>query len=157
MIDYYGTKDNYIHAKFGDLRKMYNFTEEFRKKYPRFCEEYRKYWEHEYGVFVQPQQIVKYVDHNKIPVHFYLNYTDKAVSIAEMYDYFEREVEAIPDALDIKQDYDIAKDHQEIKQQIKSWERKLDEIVSKQDEFKLAYDVIDELTQISQEMMSINV
>lgn len=48
-------------------------------------------------------------------------------------------------------------DKHSIKKQIKGWERKLDEIVSKQDEFKLAYDVIDELTQISQEMMSINV
>jgi len=42
-IDYYGTKDNYIHLKFGDARKMYNFTPEFIKEYPLFAKEYSKY------------------------------------------------------------------------------------------------------------------
>lgn len=94
MIDYYGTKDNYIHAKFGDLRKMYNFTQALRELYPRFCEEYIKYWNGEYSVFKQPQQIVKYVDENKIPVHFYFNYTDEPATIQDMYDYFDRELAA---------------------------------------------------------------
>ena len=43
-IDYYGTKDSYIHLKFGDIRKMYNFTKELEKKYPDFTREYAKYW-----------------------------------------------------------------------------------------------------------------
>ena len=92
MIDYYGDKDNYIHAKFGDLRKMYNFTPALKELYPRFCEEYAKYWNGEYSVFKQPQQIVKYVAENKIPVHFYFNYTDEPASIEDMYAYFEREL-----------------------------------------------------------------
>ena len=37
MIDYYGDKDNYIHAKFGDLRKMYNFNKSLQSLYPKFC------------------------------------------------------------------------------------------------------------------------
>jgi hypothetical protein len=92
MIDYYGDKDNYIHAKFGDLRKAYNFTPELKKLYPKFCEEYAKYWNGEFCRFQQPQQIVKYVDENKIPVHFYFNYTDEPATIQDMYDYFEREL-----------------------------------------------------------------
>ena len=100
MIDYYGYDDNYIHAKFGDLRKMYNFTDEFRKQYPKFSDEYAKYFSGEYSVFKQPQQIVKYVDENKIPVHFYFNYTDEPASIQDMYDYFEREL-ATPHNLEV--------------------------------------------------------
>ena len=44
MIDYYGEDANYIHTKFGDLRKMYNFTPAFKELYPKFAEEYTKYW-----------------------------------------------------------------------------------------------------------------
>lgn len=43
-IDYYGDKDNYIHLKFGDAVKMYNFTKEFREKYPQFVRAYEMYW-----------------------------------------------------------------------------------------------------------------
>lgn len=101
MIDYYGDKDNYIHAKFGDLQKMYNFTPELRKLYPKFCEQYENYWTGKYSVFRQPQQIVKYVDENKIPVHFYFNYTDEPATIQDMYEYFEREL-ATPKNLEDK-------------------------------------------------------
>ena len=101
MIDYYGDKDNYIHAKFGDVIKMFNFNESLRNLYPRFCEEYIKYWNREYSVFKQPQQIVKYVDENKIPVHFYFNYTDEPATIQDMYEYFEREL-ATPKNLEDK-------------------------------------------------------
>jgi hypothetical protein len=99
MIDYYGDKDNYIHAKFGDLRKMYNFTSDFRSKYPKFCKEYDKYWKGNLSVFLIPQQIVSYVEKNNIPVHFYFNYTDEPATIQEMHDYFEREL-ATPSNLD---------------------------------------------------------
>lgn len=101
MIDYYGDKDNYIHAKFGDLLKMYNFTPAFKELYPKFSEEYSRYWNGEYSVFKQPQQIVKYVDENKIPVHFYFNYTDEPATIQDMYEYFEREL-ATPKNLEDK-------------------------------------------------------
>lgn len=100
MIDYYGDKDNYIHAKFGDLRKMYNFTPAFKELYPKFSEEYSRYWNGEYSVFKQPQQIVKYVKENKIPVHFYFNYTDEPASIEDMDGYFEREL-ATPKNLEV--------------------------------------------------------
>ena len=77
-IDYYGTKDNYIHLKFGDARKMYNFTPEFIKEYPLFAKEYSKYWNGDKDCqFENPFQIVNYVFGNKIPVHFYYNYTDE--------------------------------------------------------------------------------
>jgi hypothetical protein len=76
-INYYGTEDNYIHLKFGDARKCYNLTKEFRKKYSLFSEEYDKYWNMDKTCkFKNPFQIVSYVFENKLPVHFYYNYTD---------------------------------------------------------------------------------
>jgi hypothetical protein len=102
MIDYYGEDANYIHAKFGDLRKMYNFTPALRELYPKFSEEYTKYWNGEYSVFKQPQQIAKYVDENKIPVHFYFNFTDEPATIQDMYDYFDRELAAPKNLEDIR-------------------------------------------------------
>lgn len=99
MIDYYGTKDNYIHAKFGRLQKMYNFTPKFMKQYPRFCEEYIRYFNGELSQFQQPQQIIEYVEQNNIPVHFYFNFTDEPATIQDMKDYFIREL-ATPKNLD---------------------------------------------------------
>lgn len=96
MIDYYGTKDNYIHAKFSDLRKMYNFTEAFQELYPEFCKQYWQYFSGKYSSFLQPQQIVSYVEQNKLPVHFYFNMTDEPATIEEMHAYFERELATPP-------------------------------------------------------------
>lgn len=77
VIDYYGNTDNYIHLKFGDVRKRYSFTDEFRKEYPLFTIEYLKYitW-NENTQFKNPFQLVNYVYENNIPVHFYYNFTD---------------------------------------------------------------------------------
>lgn len=94
MIDYYGDKDNYIHAKFGDLRKMYNFTDDFKKQYPNFANEYGKYWRGNPSVFLQPQQIVEYVEKYNVPVNFYFNYTDEPATIDDMHEYFKRELKA---------------------------------------------------------------
>ncbi|MDD4290604.1 MAG: hypothetical protein PHH83_05055 [Patescibacteria group bacterium] len=88
-IDYYGDKDNYIHLKFGDARKMFNFTENFRKVYPLFTKEYEKYWNYDKKCqFKNPFQIVKYVFDNGIPVNFYYNFTDRpAKGEKEIMDY----------------------------------------------------------------------
>lgn len=84
-IDYYGTKDNYIHAKFGNLYKMYNFTEDFIEEYKEFAEEYKKYFEGEKSIFKKPQDILDYVKKHDIPVNFYFNFTDTpAESIEEV-------------------------------------------------------------------------
>jgi hypothetical protein len=91
-IDYYGTEDNYIHLKFGDTRKMYNFTNEFIKAYPDFAREYSTYFEGEKGKFKNPFQIVNYVFNNSLPVHFYFNFTDTpAKSETEIIDYLVKE------------------------------------------------------------------
>ena len=91
-IDYYGDADNYIHLKFGDARKMYNFTKQFTKKYPDFVKAYELYWNGESGPFKNALQIVCFVFNNKIPVHFYYNYTDKpAKTRAHITKYFLRE------------------------------------------------------------------
>jgi len=92
-IDYYGNKADYIHLKFGDARKMYNFTAEFIEKYPLFAEEYAKYWSGDTMTqFKNPFQIVRYVFKNKIPVHFYYNFMDiPAENEAEIMDYLVRE------------------------------------------------------------------
>jgi hypothetical protein len=81
-IDYYGDKDNYIHLKFGEIRKMYNFTKEFQEKYPIFVEHYKKYWNFKntsYGDFKNAFQVVSYIYNNKIPVNLYYNFTDTPV------------------------------------------------------------------------------
>jgi hypothetical protein len=76
-IDYYGNEANYIHLKFGDCRKHYNFTSEFIDKHLVFAREFSKYFNYdEDAQFKNPFQIVHYVYENKIPVHFYYNFTD---------------------------------------------------------------------------------
>ena len=80
-IDYYGDEANYIHLKFGDVRKNYNFTSDFIGKYPLFAREYATYFagnrdEKSNSQFRTPFQVVRYVYENKIPVHFYYNFTD---------------------------------------------------------------------------------
>jgi hypothetical protein len=76
QIDYYGIEDNYIHLKFGDCMKAYNFTEDFRKEYPQFVKAYDMYWEGKRTAFKNPFQVVSYAFNNKIPVNWYYNFTD---------------------------------------------------------------------------------
>ena len=90
-INYYGDKDNYIHAKFGDLRKCYNFTKDFIKRYPRFSEEFGKYWLCEESMFSNPLEIVNYIIRFKIPVHAYFNFTDTPATWKEVQKYLGRE------------------------------------------------------------------
>lgn len=86
-IDYYGDKDNYIHAKFGDLRKCYNFTADFMEKYPRFSEEYEKYFMCEESLFSNPLEITNYIIFYDIPVHAYFNFTDEPATWKEVQRY----------------------------------------------------------------------
>lgn len=83
QIDYYGTKDNYIHLKFGDARKMCNFTSEFTREYKLFTEEFLKYFNNEPSQFSNVFQVVNYVYNNEIPVHFYFNFTDEPAESRE--------------------------------------------------------------------------
>lgn len=98
-IDYYGTTDNYIHLKFGNARKMYNFTKEFKKEYPLFATEYEKYWNYdETAKFKNPFQIAHYVFRENIPVNFYYNFTDTpAKDEAEIMNYLANENSYIGD------------------------------------------------------------
>lgn len=93
QIDYYSNEADYIHLKFGDVRKQYNFTKEFIEKYPTFAKEYAKYFEFKKNAkFKNPFQIVAYAFRHKIPVHFYYNYTDTpAKSEKEIMEYLVRE------------------------------------------------------------------
>ena len=91
-IDYYGNSDNYIHLKFGDVRKNYNFTPTFIEKYPDFAREYTNYFECKESEFKNPLNIVSYAYNAKIPVHFYFNYTDTpAKGQKEIMDYLIKE------------------------------------------------------------------
>lgn len=84
MKNYYSENENYIHLKFGDARKKYNFTSEFIKQNKKFCEEYIKYFNEEVSKFENVFQIVFFAKNNEIPVDlFYYNYTDTP---AEDYD-----------------------------------------------------------------------
>lgn len=97
-IDYYGDKDNYIHLKFGDCRKMYFFTTEFIEKYPVFTREYKNYFDGEKSKFKTPFAVVYYTYSNKIPVHFYYNFTDTpAQSEKEIMAYLVSENSYVPD------------------------------------------------------------
>lgn len=91
-IDYYGDTDNYIHLKFGDARKMYHFTPDFIEKYPDFAREYANYWDGTKSAFKNPFQVVSYAYDNKLPVHFYFNFTDTpAESKEQILDYLRDE------------------------------------------------------------------
>jgi len=93
MINFYGNDADYIHLKFGEMHKCYNFTTEFRNKYPNFCAEYEKYWfGDESCCFQTPLHIAQYVDMYDVPIHFYFNYTDTpAKNICDVYRYLIRE------------------------------------------------------------------
>ena len=92
MINYYGKSDNYIHLKFGDCVKAYNFTEEFKEKYPQFVEAYLHYWDGNRKAFRNALQVISYIYNNEIPVHLYFNYTDTPVKDRkEAVQYFIRE------------------------------------------------------------------
>jgi len=100
-IDYYGETDNYIHLKFGDCRKAYNFTKEFKKAHPDFVKKYKRYWDREDGDFddfKSPFQVVAYAFKKNIPVHFYYNYTDEpAKGYEDIIDYLVRENTFVPE------------------------------------------------------------
>lgn len=117
MIDYYGTKDDYIHLKFGRMQKMYNFTDKFRKEYPNFCAEYDKHWcGDETCRFKSPLEIAQYVDMFNIPVHFYYNYTDTpSKSMEDVYEYLISEYSGIAYEVDgtFRKDYQKSLDGQD--------------------------------------------
>ena len=92
VVDYYGNTDNYIHLKFGDCRKMYYFTQDFIEKYPEFAEEYKKYFNGQDTQFKNAFMVASHVFNNKIPVHFYYNFTDApARGRKDIMDYLLRE------------------------------------------------------------------
>ncbi len=91
-IDYYGDKDNYIHLKFEDCRKCYFFTNDFIGKYPAYASEFAKYFQGEKSKFKSVFGVVAYTYKNKIPVHFYYNFTDlPAKSEKEIMEYLVKE------------------------------------------------------------------
>ena len=91
-IDYYGSTDNYIHLKFGDCVKAYNFTDKFIADYPVFAKAYIGYWDDKRTVFKNALQVITYIYNNNIPVHLYFNFTDTPVKDKEeAVAYFVRE------------------------------------------------------------------
>jgi hypothetical protein len=76
-IDAYGDSQSVIHFKFGDARKQYFFTKEFKSKHPKFCAEYEKYWQHEDSLFTDPLSIVNYIEWFNLPVRLYSNFADE--------------------------------------------------------------------------------
>lgn len=53
--------------------------------------------------------------------------------------------------------YDIKQDHTDIKQQIKEWELRIDYIIGRLSATDVKTEIIDDLEQITNEMMSINI
>lgn len=85
-INYYGCEYNYIHLKFGDARKMYNFTKEFIEKYPVFCEHYKNYYyenNNTLNYFKNAYSIIKYIEDFQIPIQLYFNFTDEPATTEE--------------------------------------------------------------------------
>lgn len=73
----YDDSENVIHFKFGDMRKNYNFTEDFRTKHPMFCKEYARYFAGESSLFTDPLTIVNYIETFNLPVRLYSNMVDE--------------------------------------------------------------------------------
>jgi hypothetical protein len=101
-IDYYGHTDNYIHLKFGDCVKAYNFTKKFIKEHSDFAEKYKRYFENgaRAGLngFNSPFAVVAHAFKRNIPVHFYYNFTDKpATDYNEIIAYLVKENTYVPD------------------------------------------------------------
>jgi len=91
-IDYYGSKDNYIHLKFGRMLKAYNFTDDFIRDNKYFTDEYLKYWKGEDGAFKTAFNVLDYVENNNIDIHFYFNMIDTpADSLEQVREYLVRE------------------------------------------------------------------
>lgn len=76
-IDAYGDTQNVIHFKFGDARKQYNFTTEFRASKPGFCKEYANYWAGKPSKFRNVMEIVNYIDEHELPIRLYSNFYDE--------------------------------------------------------------------------------
>lgn len=102
-IDYYGETDNYIHLKFGDCRKAYNFTDDFIEKHSNFAKKYQRYFENgagagEFDDFKSPLTVVAHAFKKNIPVHFYYNFTDKpAKDYNEIIEYLVSENTYVPE------------------------------------------------------------
>jgi len=101
-IDYYGETDNYIHLKFGDCRKAYNFTKKFIKEHSDFAKKYQRYFQsgsqRTFEDFKSPFAVVAYAFKKQIPVHFYYNFTDKpAKDYNEIIEYLVRENTCVPE------------------------------------------------------------
>lgn len=101
-INYYGTKDNYIHLKFGDCRKAYNFTKKFIKYNPDFAKKYQRYFEtgqRDWEGFRSPFEVVAYAFKKSIPVQFYYNFTDTpATDYNEIIAYLVKENTFVPES-----------------------------------------------------------
>lgn len=90
QIDYYGDTDNYIHLKFGDARKMYNFTKEFMEEYQDFSRQYQLYWDNNTeSRFKNALDIINFIEEYEIPVHLYFNYTDTPATMREAREWYE--------------------------------------------------------------------
>jgi len=80
-LDFYGESLDYIHFKFGDALKQYNFTDKFRKRYPGFCAAYELAWEGKHGVFsprgvMDTLKLLHYIKEYEVPVRLYSNMVD---------------------------------------------------------------------------------
>lgn len=76
-IDAYGDTENVIHFKFGDARKMYNFTPEFEANNSEFCKEYANYFMDSPSKFKSVTDVVDYIESHNLPVKLYSNYVDR--------------------------------------------------------------------------------
>lgn len=77
-LDAYGDTQNVIHLKFGDMRKHYHLTDQFADEHPNFAREYDRYFNHdERSLFMDPLQILNYIDTFKLPIHLYSNFVDQ--------------------------------------------------------------------------------
>ena len=91
---FYGDTTSYIHFKFGDCIKMYNFTKEFLDQYTIFCKGYQRFFNGKPSrLFKKGVDVVRYIKENNIPILLYQNYhdleflnVDEAIKYLENYD-----------------------------------------------------------------------
>lgn len=96
----YGSEISYIHAKFGRLKKAYNFTDDCRKRFPEFVAEYEKYWNSDTtGMFQTALDVANYlIAHPEAgeAIRPYFNFIDEwAYDWQAIKVYLEQEAESI--------------------------------------------------------------
>ena len=92
----YGEELNYIHAKFGRLRKRCNFTSQFIKEHPEFFKAYCSFWDNEDGAFGKADEDPHIVS---LRIADYLARQDWGMSVQPYYNFIDEKATSWKDVM----------------------------------------------------------